>query len=143
MSNIFSLEGLLRLRKLQKDQAAATVSHTRSRASEIAARQRETRAELVAMVNPDGSSEGMSWVAAARSSTASTLAELDALESEWQLRMEDARKKYAAAKTEAASLEKLEERHAEATQAEENRTEQITIDEISARQWHMANGKAL
>jgi len=82
MSNIFSLEGLLRLRKIQKDQAAAEVSVTRSRAGQIAARQRAARADLVGMANPDGGSEGLSWVAAARSSTASTLAELDALEAE-------------------------------------------------------------
>jgi len=143
MSNIFSLEGLLRLRKIQKDQAAAEVSVTRSRAGQIAARQRAARADLVGMANPDGGSEGLSWVAAARSSTASTLAELDALEAEWELRMEDARRKYAAAKAEAASLEKLEERHILAIQAEENRSEQIVVDEISVRAWHLANGKAL
>lgn len=140
---IFSLEGLLRLRKLQKDQAAAGYSSTRTRASEIAERQRAVRAELIGTTGMDGSSESMSWIAAARSSTASTLAELDALEAEWQLRMEDARQKYAAAKADAASLEKLEERHILATTNEENRKEQLSLDEIAARSWHLANGKAL
>jgi flagellar FliJ protein len=143
MSNLFSLEGLLRLRRLQKDQAAAEVSRTRSRAGQVAARQREARAELISMAGANGSSEGLSWVAAARASTASTLLELDALEAEWELRMEDARRKYAEAKKEAASLEKLEERHDAVVQAEETRSEQLVVDEISVRQWHLANGKAL
>jgi len=69
--------------------------------------------------------------------------DLDAVEAEWQLRMEDARQKYAAAKMEASSLEKLEERHIIAEQADENRSEQLVNDEISARAWHLANGKAL
>jgi flagellar protein FliJ len=143
MSNIFSLEGLLRLRRLQKDQAAAELTVTRSRAGEIAERQRATRASLTGAAGAEATSSGLSWVAAARSSTASTLAELDALEAEWQLRMEDSRQKYAAAKAAAAALEKLEERHDLAVRAEENHSEQLINDEVSGRAWHLANRKAL
>jgi flagellar FliJ protein len=143
MSNLFSLEGLLRLRKVQKDRAAAEVSLARARAAEVAARQRSTRASLSELENTDDASRTLNWVSAARSSTASTLAELDALEAEWQLRMEDARQRYAEAKTKAASLEKLEDRHIALQAAEANRSEQIVLDEISARTWHVANGKAL
>jgi flagellar FliJ protein len=141
--SLFSLEGLLRLRRLQKDQAGAELGVTRSRAGQVAARQRAARAELAGMVGPDGTSEGLSWVAAARSSTASNLTELDALEAEWQLRMEDARRKYAEAKAAEASLEKLEERHNAAALAEENRSEQLVVDEIAVRTWNLANGRAL
>jgi flagellar FliJ protein len=116
---------------------------TRSRAGQVAARQRAARAELIGIANVDGSSEGLSWVAAARASTSSNLAELDALEAEWQLRMEDARRKYSDAKAAAASLEKLEERHNLAVLAEDNRSEQLVVDEIAVRTWHLANGKAL
>ncbi|HEY1531675.1 MAG TPA: flagellar export protein FliJ [Galbitalea sp.] len=143
MSPQFSLEGLLRLRRLQKDQAGAELGIARTRAGQVAARQRAARAELVSMSNAESGSDGLNWVAAARASTASNLVELDALEAEWQLRMEDARRKFAEAKAAASALEKLEERHSVALQAEENRSAQLTVDEIAVRSWHLANGTAL
>ena len=145
MANPFSLEALLRLRDCSRTTRRPRYSVSRTRASRDGRRgsarkfacqadrnDRNGRLQRVDELDP-----------AARSSTASTLAELDALEAEWQLRMEDARQKYAAAKADAASLEKLEERHILATTNEENRKEQLSLDEIAARSWHLANGKAL
>jgi flagellar FliJ protein len=140
MARLFSLAGLLRLRKLQEDQAAAEVSIARARAAEVASRQKYAENSLASRNMPSVDSESMRWTAAARASTASTLAELDALETEWALRTEDARARHDAARGNALGLEKLEARHNDAVTSEALRAEQAALDEISARAWKIAQG---
>jgi flagellar FliJ protein len=133
MAAPFSLSGLLRLRRLQEERAGAEVSTARARAAEVAARRRYAENSLSNLLSPNGSSESLRWTAAARASSASTLADLDVLEEEWLLRMEEARARHAAAKAATIGLEKLENRHATAQAVEELRQEQAILDEISAR----------
>ena len=140
MARPFSLAGLLRLRKLQEDQAAAEVSVARARAAEVASRQKYAKNSLASLVSPNVDSESMRWTAAARASTASSLAELEALDAEWALRTEDARARHAAARGNALGLEKLETRHDEAEVGEALRAEQTVLDEIAARAWKIARG---
>jgi flagellar FliJ protein len=140
MARPFSLAGLLRLRKLQEDQAAAEVSVARARAAEVASRQKYAENSLASFMSPNVDSESMRWTAAARASTASALAELDALDTEWTLRTEDARARHAAARANALGLEKLEARHNAAATGEELRAEQAALDEIAARAWKIAQG---
>jgi len=135
----FRLGALLRLRKLEEDRAKVEVSAARAHADMIAARQRFTNHSLAGTSIPNGSSENLRWIAAARASSASMLSELNALESEWALRVEDARVRHAEAHGRALGLEKLEDRHAESVVAEELRAEQIVLDEISGRAWHVAH----
>ena len=141
MGRLFSLEGLLRLRKLQEDQAAGQVSTARARAAAVAARKKFAENSLATLISPGIDSEQLRWTAAARASSASTLAELDALESEWALRMEDARQRHAAAHGKAVGLEKLEARHNAAVESESLHAEQVALDEISARAWRAARGE--
>jgi flagellar FliJ protein len=140
MARPFSLAGLLRLRKLQEDQAAAEVSVARARAAEVAARQKYAENSLASLMTPTVDSESMRWTAAARASTSSALGELEGLEAEWALRTEDARARHAAARGNALGLEKLEAKHNAAEAGESLRAEQAVLDEIAARAWKIAQG---
>lgn len=133
MANPFSLAALLRLRRLQQDNAAAEVSVSRARAAELAARRRYAENSLSHLMSPNGSSETLRWTAAARAASSSTLGDLGVLEDEWERRMAEARARLEEARGKTIALEKLEERHDEAEQKEFLRTEQIALDEISTR----------
>jgi flagellar FliJ protein len=139
MARPFSLTGLLRLRRLEEERAGAEVSTARARAAEVAARRRFAENSLANMLSPNGSSESLRWTAAARASSASTLADLDVLEEEWMLRMEEARARHAAARAATIGLEKLEARHNAEVTREELREEQAILDEVSARTTHHAD----
>ncbi len=143
MAQPFSLAGLLRLRRLQQDRAGADLSTARARAADVAARRRFAENSLASLLSPNGSSENLRWAAASRAASASTLADLDVLEAEWASRMEEARAKHAAARADTIGLEKLEDRHDEATATEELRAEQTVLDEVSSRTWHVTKAKRL
>lgn len=143
MARPFSLAGLLRLRKLQQDQAAGEVSLARARARDVAARQKFAQNSLASLTMQGGTPESLRWTAAARAASSSTLGELDVLEAEMALRLEDARQRHAAAKGKAVGLEKLEVRHDEAEASESLNLEQAAFDEISARNWQVARQEKL
>jgi flagellar FliJ protein len=143
MAQPFSLAGLLRLRRLQQDRAGAELSTARARAADVAARRRFAENSLANLLSPNGSAETLRWTAASRASSASTLADLDVLETEWAARMEEARVKHAAARADTIGLEKLEVRHDEAAATESLRQEQTALDEVSSRAWHETNTKKL
>ena len=133
MANPFSLAALLRLRRLQQDNAASEVSVSRARAAEVAARRRYAENSLANLMSPNGSSEALRWTAAARAASSSTLGDLGVLEDEWERRMAEARERLEESRKATISLEKLEERHDAAEQKEFLRTEQNALDEISTR----------
>jgi flagellar FliJ protein len=133
MANPFSLAALLRLRRLQQDNAASEVSVSRARAAEVSARRRYAENSLANLMSPNGSSETLRWTAAARAASSSTLGDLGVLEDEWERRMAEARERLEESRKATISLEKLEERHDAAEQKEFLRTEQNALDEISTR----------
>ncbi|NEM91177.1 flagellar export protein FliJ [Galbitalea soli] len=141
MSTAFSLEGLLRLRRLQKDQAAAEVAQARNRAADTLRRKRQARDLLSLTEIEHGSVDTVHSIAAARASSASMLADLTALEEDQRVEVERARVAHAAAHGKALGLEKLEARHGEASALAALRADQIVIDEVSARAWHLAQGE--
>jgi len=116
MANPFSLAALLRLRRLQQDNAASEVSVSRARAAEVAARRRYAENSLANLMSPNGSSETLRWTAAARAASSSTLGDLGVLEDEWERRMAEARERLEESRKATISLEKLEERHDAAEQ---------------------------
>lgn len=129
----FRLAGLLRLRKLQEEAARAQVA--RERASEHARRRQDAqvRALLGDSAVEVSSAETVQSIAAARASSSSMLSELDALIARDVAAVAEADAAHGAARARTVQLEKLEERHAARTRAEELRAEQNVLDEHAAR----------
>jgi flagellar protein FliJ len=130
---VFSLAGLLRLRRLREDQAAAEVGRARSRASEIAAE----RHQLIGTLSDHGHEardvRGIAAISAARASTSTMLADLEALHVAQAEVLARAEAEHRATRRATLSVEKLEERHDAESRAEELRGEQAALDEIAGR----------
>lgn len=76
---------------------------------------------------------GIAAIAAARASTSTMLAELQALQITQQARVDEAAAAHREARREVKTIEKLEERHIDAERAEALRVDQIAIDELASR----------
>ncbi|SDC84661.1 flagellar FliJ protein [Sanguibacter gelidistatuariae] len=134
MSRPYRLAGLLRLRKLQEDQAASDLAV--ANAARRAALDRQSAAEgALADHGFDPVTDVGAWRSAIASRVAlrglvleaSVAAEVAATEvNQRELAWADARRR-------AIPLEKLEERHEETEKIEDLRQEQIVLDEIASR----------
>ena len=138
MSRLFPLAGLLRLRKLQQDQAALDLAEANARVAALQARRGRARSALGVLGNSPQTIAALNAMAAARSSSRSMLAELDAVGRNHQESLETAQSTYNAATAESVALEKLHERHAAALLAADLHAEQIVLDEIAGARWHSA-----
>jgi len=136
MARMFPLAGLLRLRQLQQDQAASDLAAANARLRESRARSDRARGSLGATSTDPTSVETLYALAAARASTRSMLADLDALGRHHETGVQQAQAAFDAARASAVGLEKLAARHAEETAREEQHAEQIVIDEIASAGWH-------
>ena len=134
MSRPYRLAGLLRLRKLQEDQAASDLAVANGARRAALARQDEAVQELAGHGFSPVTDVG-AWRSAIASRVAlrglmleaSAGAELAATEvDQRELAWADARRR-------AVPLEKLAERHDEAEMVEDLRQEQIVLDEIASR----------
>lgn len=141
MSRQFSLAGLLRLRQLQQDQAANGLARASSRSKSVRAREAAARRQLDETADDVDSSAGLRAVAAARASSQSMLADLQALGDIAESEVAEARALFTAARTRSVGLEKLEERHFAERIAAELSTEQGALDEIAAIAWHRESGQ--
>jgi flagellar protein FliJ len=139
MTRSFPLAGLLRLRKLEEDQSASTLSRARVQAAEQSHRSRSARAAFADSDSGATSPAMLAAIAASRASAVTMFAELTELERQHDMEVELARVAHERAHARALGLEKLEERHDEAVAAEELRAEQIVLDELAARAWHIAH----
>lgn len=135
----FSLAGLLRLRKLEEDQRALELNTARNRENIGVARSRRIRSSLAESPADPLSYASLVSVAATRATTATLLAELAEADRAAAAEVEAARVAHASAHRRTKGLEKLETRHEAARTAEELRTEQLALDDLSARAWHAAN----
>jgi len=130
---VFSLAGLLRLRRLREDQAAAEVGRARSRASELAA----DRHQLIDSLSDHGHEardvRGIAAISAARASTSTMLADLEGLRRTQEEIVARAEAEHIAARRATLSVEKLEERHEVEARGEELRTEQALLDELAGQ----------
>ena len=135
MSRLFPLAGLLRLRKLQQDQAALDLAEANARAATLEARHGRARTALSALENSPQTVAALNAMAAARSSSRSMLAELEALGRNQQESVDSAQTSYNAARAESVALEKLHDRHAAALLAEDLHAEQTVLDEIAGARW--------
>lgn len=128
----FSLAGLLRLRHLEEDEAGQTLARANSRLEENSAREAQIRRKLGGGDDEAASVEVLRAVAAARASSRSMLAELEAVARVHRQEADDARAAFSAARTRSKGLERLEEKHNLAVALGELRTEQNALDEIAS-----------
>ncbi|TFB69646.1 flagellar export protein FliJ [Cryobacterium glaciale] len=136
MSRLFPLAGLLRLRRLQQDQAALDLAEANARVTASEARRGRARSALSAIGNTPQTVAALNAMAAARSSSRSMLAELDAVGRNHQETLDSAQSVFNAARAESVALEKLHERHAAAVLASDLHAEQTVLDEIAGARWH-------
>jgi len=131
MARTFRLAGLLRLRQVQEEQAASDLAAANARSRENAARQNRARAALGGVGAEATSSNVLYAIAAARSSSRSMLAELEAVDVHNRADVADAAAAYAAARARSLGLEKLEQRHIETRDADDLAAQQAVVDEIA------------
>jgi len=139
MSPGFSLAGLLRLRKLEEDQRAIELNSARDREAIGVGRTRRIRSSLAESPVDPLSYVSLVSVAATRATTATMLAELGEVDREAAAEVEVARLVHADAHRRTKGLEKLETRFEQARAAEELRSEQLVLDDLSARAWHLSH----
>lgn len=130
---VFGLAGLLRLRKLGEERAAHDMVRSRSRASELA----QERHQLLDQLSDHGHDardvRGIAAISAARASSATMLADLDALVQSQRMVVAEAEERHRAAKREVKTVEKLEEKHDAEQRMVELRAEQTVLDELAGR----------
>lgn len=139
MSREFSLAGLLRIRRIQQDQAASVVSRAASRSRSVRAREATARQDLEQSPERVTSAVGLRAVAAARSATQSMLTELQSLTLDAETQLSAARRDFTQARVRSVGLEKLEIRHDAEILALDLKTEQGALDEIASVTWHREN----
>ena len=142
MSRLFPLAGLLRLRKLQQDQAALDLAEANARVAALEARHGRARTALGALGGSPQTIAALNALAVARSSSRSMLAELEALGRNHQETLGSAQSAFNAARAESVALEKLHERHAAALLAADLHAEQTVLDEIAGARWHRSRTAA-
>ena len=133
MERVFRLAGLLRLRKLQEDQAAAVLAAANAglRVSELHRAGRS--AALAHHTLPDGDPRAFAASTAARASLGGLLVEARAAVVESRERVTVDTSAGSAARSLSVGLEKLEEKHRIVVNHEDDRLEQIVLDEIASR----------
>jgi len=130
----FRLAGLLRLRALQEEQAAAALALANADAGRAGEHHQETRNVMAGTVFPDHGNEN-TWRAAVadRAAMASLVGDAAIAVQVATRRSELAAAEWTAARTSVATLDKLEDRHDAVVRAEDERTEQLVLDEAASR----------
>ncbi|WP_113716442.1 hypothetical protein [Arthrobacter dokdonensis] len=131
MTNAFRLAGLFRLRRLQEDQASATLAQANARRTSHARRLATTRGTLADSAADADSASALAAAAASRAASRSLLLDLQALAATLELEAETAQAALVQAKTAASSLEKLADRHQHECDTAELHAEQGFLDELA------------
>lgn len=132
MTAHFPLAGLLRLRRLEQDQAAGHLGAASSRLAALAAREGRAVAEAERIPSDADTSAALLAVAAARASSMSMLTELRGLAATAEAEQAEAEREFGAARARTVGLEKLEARHAAAAAASALAAEQVILDELGS-----------
>lgn len=138
MSKPFSLLGLLRVRTVQQEEAAAAAAEAVRRVHSVKVRRQAVVDDLSASGDSPASPAVLMAISAARSSSRGQLAELDALIALAETDVVAANASLAAARARTVPLEKMQDRHVSHVFAEELRAEQGALDEIATNSWHRA-----
>ena len=132
MTQEFRLAGLLRFRRLQEDQAASALARANANRRSHGARAAAFKGELAGTSSEVDSAAALAAVSAARSASRSMLLELQGLGARLAAEADGAQEELLAAKSAASTLEKLAERHRQASSAAELAAEQHFLDELAA-----------
>lgn len=148
MNKNFSLAGLMRVRALQEERAAAELAHA-NHLRHLADVERETAEQILAAQAFPESEENeelesgiftleddvQTWkaVVAARASATAMLRESTQALAMAKTSADAAANEWAHAKMRAAMIEKLKSRHDQAVEAQELRDEQVVLDEAALR----------
>jgi flagellar FliJ protein len=127
----FRLEGLLRVRRVQEEQAVSVLADRRARLRDSDALRDRALQELAAFGEPGTDVDTLRAIAASRASSAARLGELQARRQALVPEVDAARAAHAEARRRVLGLERLEAEHARETIAETLRAEQLTIDELA------------
>ncbi|WP_449386357.1 flagellar export protein FliJ [Cellulomonas soli] len=134
MSRLFPLGGLLRLRGMAEDRAAAELAGAHSRHDRAQTRAMQTEAMLRGTAMPDGVDLD-SWraVTASRIALGALLVEREDEVARALGEVDVRTQAWSHARRETRALERLAERHEETVRLEENRAEQLVLDEVAGR----------
>jgi flagellar protein FliJ len=128
----FKLSTLLKVRRIQEDQAAAHLTQAKTRARGVQRREAEERALL-----EDLGGQGMLAAAGiARASAARQLAEIRAAQEVADGEVDAAERAHTLARQARRSAELLKERHEAMSRALEARAEQQVLDELASAKHH-------
>jgi flagellar protein FliJ len=134
MNRAFRLAGLLRLRRLEEERAAAELA-TANAATRTEERERDqltSRLAVAAFPRQAGESEWLS-AAASRAALAGLVNEAQTTVAVATRRAELAGQDWMFARSRVAMLDKLAERHAHAVRIADEAAEQALLDELAAR----------
>lgn len=134
MERSFRLAGLLRLRRLQEERAAAGLAAANAATREAESEHDELTTAMAGTIFPRHTDE-YAWrsAVAARASLTSLVGEARVAVDVAVRRGEIAAEDWAAARARVAMLDKLAERHEALARAEEDRAEQLLLDEVASR----------
>lgn len=134
MARAFPLANLLRLRQMQQEMAAADLARANAARERAEQRRRDTDRMLSEAAMPAGA-DLLSWRAAvaARASVSALRAEATTALELRRVEAEAAGEQWSAARRVARALEILEERHVAHERKEDERVEQLALDETSLR----------
>ncbi len=132
--NVFGLTGLLRLRGLREDEAAAALGAAERDVAAAGDRARRTAERLAGSTLP-GSVDGATFLAAAASrlSLSSLLVEDTDRLQEARAAAAERREDWSHARQDERAVERLREHHEEREHAAELRAEQAVLDEVAGR----------
>lgn len=134
MNRTFRLASLLRLRSAAEERAAAELADAARLRARAEARRHDTEVQLGSAAMPAHADElHFRAAVAARVSLSGLLAERTVEVHVADEGVEQAQVVWASAKARARALEKLEEKHDAEVRAEDERTEQVALDEIAGQ----------
>jgi len=143
VSRAFRLAGLLRLRAFAEEQAAAQRATSVRGRDAAAARAVATQTALGSAVFPEGTdARGVQAVVASRLALSALLVDRRAQVLVAQDEVDAADAAWSAARTQTRTLEKLQEKHEAAVRVEEQRAEQVVLDEVAGRRAAVPAGTA-
>ena len=129
----FRLGGLLRLRRLEEERAAAELAQANAERKAAAKRRAQAAVALGTAQFATGDEASFQAAVAGRASLMGLLEESALLLAVAQDRADDAQRTWSGRRTVVRTLEKLEERHDAAEVTEELRVEQQLADEVALR----------